>query len=120
MPFLGRVDADQATFVAGGAIPMHAIVKLESTGKVALAASGDASIGHAMRSAAADGDEIAVRLHAAPSQEAIASGAVTVGAAVFQGANGEVATTGTVALGIAITAAAAADELIVYVSQRTA
>lgn len=105
------VETPTKTFVAGGAIPQFARVKLTS-GKLALAGASDQEIGTLETETFADGDWGTVRLRtAAGTAKMIAAGAVTAGPC-YAAANGRVDDTGTVQIGDALEAATAAGDII--------
>lgn len=108
------VEACTRTFTAGGAIPMHARVKL-SSGVLALAGIADKELGTAEADAFAAGDVIAVRLRTAyGTAKMIASAALAVGADCYTAASGKVGASASTAFltGTAISAATANGDII--------
>lgn len=84
------VEACTKTFIAGGALPLHARVKL-TAGKLALAGLADKEIGTTERQAFADGDAIPVRLRTAyGTSKMIAAKALTAGTTIRTAASGKV------------------------------
>lgn len=108
------VEACTKTFIAGGALPLHARVKL-TAGKLALAGLADKEIGTTERQAFADGDAIPVRLRTAyGTSKMIAAEALPVGP-VRTAANGKVADTaavGSFLVGDALEPAAADGDIV--------
>lgn len=100
------------TFTAGAAIGANLRVKL-SAGVLAAAGSTDVEIGTLQEESFASGDVRAVLLrNAAGTAEMVASEAITAGNPVYAAASGKVAASGTVLLGIAISAASADGDII--------
>lgn len=95
------------TLIAGEALGDRVRVKL-SGGKAVKAGATDRYVGITQGTAAADGDEIAVRLrNGLGTVEVTAAGAITAGNTCYDAANGKVAATGTQIFGIALEAATA-------------
>lgn len=95
------------TLIAGEALGDRVRVKL-SGGKAVKAGATDRYIGITQGTAAADGDEIAVRLrNGLGTVEVTAAGAITAGNTCYDAANGKVAASGSQIFGIALEAATA-------------
>ncbi len=95
------------TLIAGEALGDRVRVKL-SSGKAVKAGAADRYVGITQGTAAADGDEIAVRLrNGLGTVEVTAAGAITAGNTCYDAANGKVAGSGTQIFGIALEAATA-------------
>jgi len=108
------VDGNVKAFTAGAAIGIHVLVKIAS-GKLAVAGLGDEYIGSMTQASFADGDVVGVRLKsAAGTHKLVAAGAFAQGARVYSRAAGEVddVSTGAKGCGIALEAAAAADDVV--------
>jgi hypothetical protein len=90
-------------------------VTINSSGEAAIASGSVKGIGTTM-SGGATGDRVPVRLYADPGTHVgKATGAMaTIGSTVYATANGEVDDAGTVILGMQLTAAAAAGDLVEY------
>lgn len=102
-PFVDPVK----TFTCNGALGKHLRVKL-TAGVLALAGTTDLEIGTMAAATFAGETAGAVRLRTAQGTDIfVASEAITAGNTAYAGANGKVAATGTVALGVALTAATA-------------
>lgn len=103
-----QVATPTRTFVAGGAIPRFARVKLVA-GELAVAVLDDYDIGTIQDAAFAAGEERAVRLRTAQgTEQAIAAKAITAGSVVYTAAAGKVSDTnaaGSFRRGLALTAA---------------
>jgi hypothetical protein len=107
------VEGNTKAFVAGEAIPVNRRVAVNSAGKVLLAGAASVATGVAITPSFADGDDVAVSLRTASgTQKMVANGAITRGAAVFAGASGKVASSGSVFVGTALEAATADDDVI--------
>jgi len=106
-------DTGHKTFTAGAAMGERLLV-IVSSGVLALAGATDANVvGATTRPAFASGDKIDVALVTKQGTvELVAAGAITAGATVYQAASGKVASTGTVVVGIALTGATAANDVI--------
>lgn len=107
------VEGRTRTFQAGAALVQHRRVKL-SSGKLAYADADDTDVlGTMAREAFAVDEYVAVVLaNAEGTQIMVASEAITVGTVVQAAADGKVAATGTVGVGIALSAAVAANDWI--------
>lgn len=101
------VNLGPKTLIAGGAVAMHARVKIDnSTGKATVCGASDRSNGISATSAAADGDKLTVTLpNQAGTRKMIASGAITQFVKVYAAAAGKIASSGTIIEGIAWQAA---------------
>jgi len=120
----GLTDVFSRTFTANEALSAFDAVVLLSSGNVEAAdGTGDLVLGFASRDCAS-GEEVAVRLVGAPSNNATAGGAVAVGQQVYPSTTaGRVTITGTPGthpvLGTALTAASANGETIVIARTAT-
>lgn len=96
------------TFIAGAALAAHRRVRL-SSGKLAYASdSSTDALGTLQRETFADLDAASVRKYTDGfSHKMVASEAITAGVAVYAATNGRVASTGTVLVGLSLTASAA-------------
>ena len=116
---MSYVDCCTRTFTAGAAVSAHALVKL-SSGKVVhnTATATDDPVGIAEYAAAADGDDLAVRLiNTDGTVEIVAAGAITSGAVVYAADAGKVQALPAAAatyrqIGIALEAAGADGDII--------
>ena len=110
-----KVDTGSRSFEAGAAIGKHILVKL-SSGKLDVAGLGDEWIGTINAKAFASGDRRSVDLRSKQGTiVCIASGAFSEGDVVFGRAAGkidDISATSAVRVGIALEAAAAAEEEI--------
>jgi hypothetical protein len=105
-----QVQGNTKTFVASGTIGAFTRIKL-SGANIVVCAANDSSIGVA-QVAGVSGDVIPVKLLRKGTFKCQAAGAITAGAAIFSGANGQVAASGTGAKGWALEAATAANDVI--------
>lgn len=108
--------AATATLVANGAIPQYSLVCEDvSTGSLVVRLCGNDELPHgvAQTAAAEAGDEIQVKfLSGADTNLGIAAGdGITIGAALYAAAGGEVDDSGTILVGYARQAAGAEDIL---------
>lgn len=95
------------TFTTGAALGIGLRVKLTS-GKLALAGATDQELGTTETISFADGDQQTVRLRSAGGTHiGIAAGVIAQGAEIFAAASGKVDDSGSLAIGIALSAAAA-------------
>tara|TARA_B100000029_G_scaffold461074_1_gene492569 strand:- start:240 stop:620 length:381 start_codon:yes stop_codon:yes gene_type:complete len=121
----GLNDVFSRTFTAGEDLNAFDAVTLKSDGTVeASDADTDSVLGFCSRDCKS-GDDVAVRLIGAPSNNATAAGTVAVGALVYpNAAAGRVGASGSEGtnpvLGVAVTAAASAGDTIVILPVRTA
>jgi hypothetical protein len=104
-PFLNRT--------VGAAIGAHKRVKI-AAGVLAVADDDDTdAIGTTLRETFGAGETVAVGLfNGGGVQNMVAAGAISAGATVYAAADGEVDASGTVAVGMAIDAATAANDII--------
>jgi hypothetical protein len=120
----GLTDVFSRTFTAAEAINAFDAVTLTSAGTVDRAdGATDNVIGFASRAAAA-GEEVAVRLVGAPSQNATSQSTVAIGALLYPTSTpGQVGTSGTPGtnpcLGVAVTAATGGGQTIVLLTTRS-
>jgi|TARA_R110002012_G_scaffold20689_3_gene73097 hypothetical protein len=85
-----KVDSNEKSFRADGAIPQYSLVRATSTG-VDVCGIAHHAIGTATRQAFAAGDEISVKLiSGAGTHKVIASAALAQGADAFTAASGKV------------------------------
>lgn len=98
------VDTNTKSFAVDAAIARYLLVqKTANAGEVALAGAADTPIGSTCEDTFAAGDMTAVKLlSGAGTLPCIASEAIASGGDVFAAANGKVAGTGTVQVGVAI------------------
>lgn len=105
-----HTEGGEKTFVADGAIPQYARVKLDADGRITVAGLADIDIGVAREAAFAAGQAIAVWLRNRPGTvPMIAIEAIEVGDIVYSEADGKVQDTAAstaYAVGQAVTAAA--------------
>ena len=99
---------------AGGAVARCRFVSVDASGNGIQATASTAVIGASMNLVTAE--ELAVNERIVEIADGIvmveAAGAITAGAAVYSDANGKAAATGTDKVGVAITGATAAGELV--------
>lgn len=106
------VEADVRQFTAGAAIAQYLRVKL-SAGKLAKAGSTDVELGTMTVASFADGDVVGVRLRTAEGTSLmVAAAAITAGNPCYAGANGKVDASGTILMGIALSAASADGDVL--------
>lgn len=109
------VETPTRTFAAGGALALHARVKL-AAGALALAGATDVEIGTTTRETFAAGDDVAVRLRNAQGTcKMIAAAAIASGAEVNAKASGKIdddAAASSVKIGTALEAATADGDII--------
>lgn len=97
-----QVEGPSKTFLSGAALAQYRRVKL-TAGKLAYAGTTDVEVGVMNEDAFAADEHRSVRLRTAEGTlKMIASEAITAGNAVYAGANGKVAASGTVLIGIAL------------------
>lgn len=112
---MNNTHKNNITKTASAAIAKGALVKLGSDSSfVAPCSATDANaIGVALDSAAQN-DNVAVALLGIANHtvQALASGAIGAGAKAYLAANGEISASGTIYVGIALTAASADGELV--------
>lgn len=113
-----QVDGPVKTFIAGGTITQYDVVKLNSSGTVERTggvASEDSHVVGIAQAAAASGAEVPVRhINCVASSKCRAGSAITKGSRVYAITGGEVddVSTSLTAIGVALEAASAADEVI--------
>ena len=106
--FAFEIPALRFSLPAGAAVERHRLVAVNANSAGIHATADTPVVGASMNKAAADQVlEIADGLVIVEAGAAIAAGA-----AVYAGADGKAAATGTAAIGVAVTAASAAGELI--------
>ena len=92
-----KVDSNEKTFTADGAIPLYSLVRMTATG-VDICGIAHHAIGTATRAAFAVGEEISVKLlTGAGTHKVLASAALAQGADCFTAADGKVAATASTA-----------------------
>lgn len=109
-----QFDSMYMTLTAGATAAAYTRVKIDSSGLVQVAAATDVSIGYLTDSGMVSGQSCVVRLNGIPTN-AVAAGAIVVGAKCFAQASGKVDDTdpGTaVVVGIALTEAAANNDVV--------
>jgi hypothetical protein len=110
-------DGCDISLFAAATMAAHTRVKIDSAGKVAVAAATDVGIGYVGPAGAVSGEICMVRLLGRP-QKAITTTAVVTGSKLFATASGKVDDTdpGTArVVGVALNASGAADEVIDFV-----
>jgi len=109
-----QVSVPTKAFPANGAVAKYLRVKLLSTGKFDVAGIADSEIGTLEEASFAAGDMRSVRLRSAEgTRKMVASGAITLGAAVYADASGKISATASgFHVGIALEAAAANNDVI--------
>lgn len=86
-----QIDGSFGSFIAAGAIPKYARVKLSAAETVDVAGLAEKEIGVAQNAAFAAGDEVTVKFRNAPGTfKMIAQEAIAAGAAVYTEASGKV------------------------------
>lgn len=107
------VDGAVKTLTAAAAIALYLRVGHNSSGQAYLAGAGDAGIGTVFSPSFASGDAISVRLfNAAGTHKMVASAAISKNAPVYAAADGKVAASGSVCLGVALEASSADNDVI--------
>jgi hypothetical protein len=105
-----QIDGINRTFTAAGALVAFTRVKM-SGAKITNAGDEETAIGVVQEAAAADGDLVSVRLFF-PTFKMVAHAAITVGAAVYAAASGELDSSGTLIKGYALEASTADNDVI--------
>lgn len=109
-------DGPTKTFTAGAAIALYLRVYL-SAGKLAKAGVSNVGLGTMATPSYADGDVCSVRLKTSQgTHKMVASDAISAGSACYAGANGKVASTGTIYEGIALEASTTDGDVIEVMS----
>jgi hypothetical protein len=104
---MAPLESKARTFPVSGAISKYLRVKL-AAGVLALAGSTDLELGNTDASSYSTDTALAVRLRTAEgTQIFVASEAITAGNTAYAAANGKVAATGTIAIGVALTSSGA-------------
>ncbi len=112
---MNNTHTNNITKNASATLAKGTIVKIASDSSfVAACSATDANALGVTLDSAAQNDNVAVALLGIANHtvEAVASGAISAGAKVYLAASGKVAATGTIFVGIALTAATAADDII--------
>lgn len=118
------VDARTYRIAPGATLPiqkysrmMVASVHGDGTAEIDVAEAAEDGVGFLTRTGLAAGDAVSVRnSRDTGTQIGIADGAISAGVEIFAGADGQVSAAGTIRLGTSISAAAAAEEQIEFVS----
>lgn len=112
---MANANEKNPTFQVSAALGQDLLVRL-SAGKLALCAAASTDcLGTTLRETFAADKHVAIRpLQDDGTHRGIAAGVIAVGAIVYQAANGQIDDAGTVIRGIALTAATAAGDVVVY------
>ncbi len=109
-----KIDVNERTFTADGAIDIHSLVKKTATG-IAACGIDEHAIGTATRAALAAGEAIAVKLASGSgTHKVVASAALAEGADVFTAASGKVGASASTAyrIGVLLEAAGADGDVV--------
>jgi hypothetical protein len=109
------ITSNHATFLTSEAVPIFRRVKIAgATRKISLADAEEAIVGVTISDTAAAADDAStVRFKGDPGTfEIEAAGVIAAGAVVYGAADGKVDDSGTTAIGVALTASAAAGETV--------